>query len=425
MYKIINTILSRKDLAFVLGIVYFVIYILIILFIQPKGLYADEYRYYGYGLQLLEGKYALSSDAFLWNGPGNPLIVFIFLKFGSSFLLIRFFNAFLLSASFYLFLTTINTLNPKKYNLILASILVFWPGLIRFSLPIFYTEILCFFLVTLFIFSLNKYLKSKKALWCIIAACSVGFLILTKLSFFYVILICIAALFLLLFYSVKLVSQSIKVLALSLLFVLPYLIYTYKETNKFPYLGNSNGMQLYWMTVEGKHHKGEWHPFPGNWNPFPKGKKHLWNIKSNNVNNWYDEQKSTIETWKTLKPIEANNFLIEKSLENIKKNPAIYFKNIGYNTIRMMFDVPRDGHFKIPFFLLPNIFFIFFIVITFRQLLISLKKYNSFLLIMGLISILYTAETVLLSSYSRFLYVLLPMFFVFTFFELSKYKWYR
>lgn len=425
MSKIINNILSRKHSVGIFAILYFVIYVLIILFIQPKGLYADEYRYYGYGLQLLEGKYALNSDTFLWNGPGNPLIVFVFLKLGCHFLLIRFLNALLLSASFFLFLTTINDIKQKKYNFFLASILVFWPSLIRFSLPIFYTEIICFFLITLFIFSLNKYNNSKKLLWSIVASFSVGFLILTKLVFFYVIIFSLVMLLFLQLFTRKIVVESIKVLVLSLLFILPYLIYTYKETNRFPYLGNSNGMQLYWMTVDGKNHRGEWHPFPGDWNPFPKEKKHLWTLKPDIRNSWYNENKTTIDEWKTLKPIEANDFLIEKSLENIEKKPTIYIKNIGFNIFRIMFDVPRDGKFKFSILLFPNIFFIFFMLMTLRYLHISLKKNNQFLLIMCIISIIYLAETILLSSYTRFLYVLLPMFFLITFMELSKYKWYR
>jgi 4-amino-4-deoxy-L-arabinose transferase-like glycosyltransferase len=422
---LLNNILDNKYLGGFFAIFYFVIYTLLIYLFQPNELYADEYRYYGYGLQLLDGKYALASDTFLWNGPGNPIFVFVFLKLGFQFLQIRYLNALLLSLSFYLFFKTLNRIKYKKYNFLLASILVFYPCLIKFSLPVFYTEIICFFLVTLFIYCYNRYLENKKTLWLLIASLSIGFLILTKLAFFYVVIIAVLSLLIFRLFQKKSVDSSIKVLVLSLLFTLPYFIYTYKQTNKFAYLGNSNGMQLYWMTVEGKNHKGEWHPFPGDWNPFPEKQKELWRFKPNTNLEWYKENETIINQWKSLKPVEANDFLIEKSIKNIKENPIIYIKNISYNCLRMLFDVPRDGNFNLSIFMLPNVFFIFFIIISIFQFINSWKNYNDFHFFLAVITLSYCIETLLLSSYSRFLYVLLPIFFLFAFMKLNQYKWYR
>lgn len=369
----------------------------------------DEHRYYGYALHLLEGRYAMPTDSFLWNGPGIPFVILPFVYFGMPITGLRLLNAFFLAGAYFLLAKTLTRYFSEIKSSYIALILGLWPSVFMLILPYFYTEVLCIFLLTAFIFFLEKYRNSKRLSDLIFAASAFGYLILCKVIFFYVAVVCLFIFLLLKGWKNQFSLYFMSVIGLSLLFVMPYFAYTYQQTGKLFYTSNAGGMQLYWMTVDGKSHTGEWHPFPGDWNPYPKSRPQIFeNIDRINFD-WYQENRLVIDEWKTLDPIAADNFLKQKAISNIKTQPQVFVKNIIFNISRFYFDSPRKGNWRPAWFNFPNLILLLATLIILRNLLTLFKEKNQIPFVLSIMAFVYMGGSFVLSAYARFSLVLIPV----------------
>ncbi len=388
----------------------FIFFALLISKFSGNDLKGDEYRFFGYAQYLLlEAKYAMDSDGLLWNGPGLPIIMAPFVYFEVPILRIRLLNALFLSGAFLILQGVFRNFLSRKYALLLSVALVLFPAVLKIAL-VFYTEVLCFLLISILIYCFDRLHKKKSRGLVIGTAVCFSYLILTKIIFFFVLLILFICSFVLKFRNNNQSHRQFSsVFSLSFIFILPYLLYTYQVSGKFPYLGNSGGMQIYWMTVDGSEHKGEWHPFPGDWNPFPSSSTHQWSTKSRTNEIWYQENETVIEEWKKLGPVAADAFLKKRSLQNIKKQPLVYLKNIYHNASRLILNVPRDQTRKAGKLSWLNIIFVFglgFILLKLKKLLASKNTAVLFLL---LFMASYLLGSLLLCGYDRFFVIVFPV----------------
>jgi len=378
----------------------FIIYIIICFIKQQDILVGDEDDYLLYAENIINGFYADASHeySYLWNGPGYPLFLAIFRLFNISLVLAKLFNCIFLYIGIVYFYKTLKQIICKKKALYIAIALGLYYPLLVEALPKLLTEALSFCLISLFAYSLFKYLtrKSKKHKW--ISSIVLGYLILTKIFFAYVVFGSLLIIFPFLFYNKtqKYVKQYSTILFLGFCFTTPYLFYTYHETNKFFYYGNSGGMSLYWMSTPYENESGDWHSFKT-----LESKPEI-----------YKNHKSYIDSIKNLHPIDKDIILKKKAIHNILNNKNKFFKNWLSNLGRLFFNYPyylQKTDYKFFIYLIPKILIFLSLFIAFFLNLKNFKKISPFICSLGFFSILYLGGLSFLSSYPRFLHVILPI----------------
>lgn len=379
------------------------LYVGVVIYFGSDHWVKDEVRFYGYALHILEGKYAMESDTFLWNGPAWPVIITPLVSLGYEKLGIRMLNIPLMLLALIYFERSLSLLKISNVLKLMAILLLsLYPSILLFSMPTFMSEVFCLCLINMLCFYLLKFSIETRFMDFLKVAGIGAVLILTKVVFFYVYLILFVILCLLQFYNQSFKHYS-KIAGFTLILIVPYLCYTFFKTDTFPYVANSGGMSLFWMTVEGKEHKGEWHPFPGDWNPFPRSSNQKWSIDNSNAQKqWYLEQTGVIENWSQLPPVEANDFLIAQSIENIFHSPEIFLRNIFSNIKRYYFDVPRNRKSGIHWLYYCNLLHIAAFMICF----LLLSKCQPKIKFIILLYLIYTFLSFVLSSYERFSQIL-------------------
>ena len=386
------------------------IYVLICIVKSQNNLVGDEDDYLRYANNLLNGYYAHTSNdyAFLWNGPGYPIFLMIFEFFDCSYLIPRLCNALFLYFGVTLFFKALKLLIPEKKALYVSLILGLYYPFLSQALPFMLTEALSFFLISLFTYNLLLYSNnnSKKNKW--LAIISLGYLILTKIIFAYVITALVVILLPFLF--IKKTSRKYALLLfLSFTFTTPYLAYTYSLTNKLFYFGNSGGMSLYWMSTPYEEEFGDWHSF----------------ITLKEKPKLYKNHGCFINSIQNLDPVNKDIALKEKAIENIKNNKLKFFKNWLFNLNRLFFNSPYSTEFKPPKSVFINSMFkgvlLFFVVVSVFLSLKHYKKSKPVFCFLASFILVYIGGISLLSSYPRFLDILLPMLLVWISYTLQQF----
>jgi hypothetical protein len=267
-----------------------------------------------------------------------------------------------------------------------------------------FTETLTSLLVVLIAYKITN---SKKKIDYVFIGLLLGFLALVKIIFGYVILFCLC-----LFSIIYLLKKSNDYLKFAFVFIvaffatLPYLFYTYNLTGRLFYWGNSGGMSLYWMSTPIETEYGDWNDatfsaycnydttMPCNAKYFAKG------------------HQADYDSIYKLKGILRDDAFKEKAIQNIKKYPVKYIKNIFANAGRLFFGIPNSYNFirfQHLWRIIPNAFvfcmFLLSIVLGIRKF----SKINSVIYFLLAILFAYLGLTLLVSAQQRQLYVVLPI----------------
>mgnify|MGYP007014082111 CR=1 FL=1 len=376
------------------------IYIIICLLKQQDILIGDEDDYLLYADNLLKGFYADNSHeySFLWNGPGYPILLSAFRLFELPIVFAKLFNTVLIYFGIIVINATLKQLigNRKAFFISLA-IGLYYPFLSR-SIPYLLTEALSFFLISLFTYSVFSFLikKSKKHLW--ISSITLGYLVLTKIIFAYVIYG--SLLIVIPFMIYKKTKEDAKKFSFILLFgfcfTIPYLIYTYNLTDKVLYYGNSGGMSLYWMSTPYENESGDWHSF----------------VTLHEKPEIYKNHKNYINSIKYLEPVKKDIELKNKAFENILNYKGKFFKNWLANIGRLFFGYPHDIqtiNYKFYIYLIPNIVIFLVLIISLYIFIVRFKTLNSSLYLLFIFLLVYFVGLSFLSSYLRFSHITLPI----------------
>lgn len=397
----------------------FLVLYLILVFISPThGTEGDEGRYLSFAHNLLKGFYSPAAPNInLWNGPGYPIVLIPFIALHLPLICITIFNAFLNYFSIILlFKTLLRYVSLKKsifFSLFWACYYISYGEVVMI-----YTEVLTSFLLTLLLFCLVKSFdignKSKK--YSIFSGIIIGYVVLTRVIFGYVLLLMLTVFGLLWFFNKKRINyqRGLIILLISLVTVSPYLVYTYHLTGRVYYLGDSGGMSLYWMTSTAENELGEWH--------------HERDVKQNvelNLKSEIDAGGKMIYGWNnSLYQNHAEDYKIidqyvgverddaykKIALKNIRSYPVKYFKNIICNIERLFFNFPysytlQHSTIKIAFsgmIVIGMIFSLFISLINFRKIIFPLRFIVFFV-------ITYLMLTILVSTYPRMFTVIVPI----------------
>ncbi len=391
---------------------FLLLFILLVLKLHNDRMEGDEGRYIMFANNLLQGFYSPKYELNLWNGPGYPILLLPFVALKLPLIIITLLNAFLQYLSIVFLYKTIKTYTNTKIALFFS---LFWACyyISYQEMSQILTETFSLFLITLILFSINKYFSKNSQKYGTLTGFLIGFLVLTKIIFGYVLLISIFV-FLILFVSISFLSIQKKnykkigfILCIAFFTILPYLIYTFSLTNKMFYFGNSGGMSLYWMSTPYENEYGDWNNdnFDANCGLGQPCNAAL--IAKNHQKNF--------DYFSKFKGVERDEAFKKVAIENIKKNPIKYLRNCLANQSRLWFGFPASYFYQSDRTLLrlvPNsivlsffIFTLFLWIINFRHIKIEINFIFLFVL-------LYLMASTLVSAYPRQLYIVVPVILV-------------
>jgi len=377
---------------------FLVLYLIICIVFAPQVNVGDEKRYLYFANNLINGHYSPPYPGInLWNGPGYPLFIAPFLFLKLPLLGIRLLNGLLLYLSLIINYKTFNFYSTENKSLLLTMALGFYFPIFQ-MLPLIITETLTWFLVSLICYLFFKNYRQKTISWkfVFLNAFFLAFLAMTKVIFGYVIiLMLIFSVIMSVFPNVKpYAKKSSLIYAISFIFCLPYLFYTFNLTNKLFYWTNSGGMSLYTMSTPFSNESGEW--------------------KSTGELLLSPNHRLFIDSISKLKPIEIDNAYKKAAFNNIVSHPNKYFKNWIANIGRILFSYPYSNtnqRISTFFTMIPNMFIVFMILFAFVINSLNYKLFPMEMSFFLLFILVYLFGCTLVSSYNRMFFITMPFWF--------------
>ena len=393
---------------------------------EPLG---DGIRFWAYAGNILKGTYATPEVGMLHMGPGYPMLLSIFRGLDIPIIIAISLNAILLFGACVYLYKIISQFLPSKSAILITYVYAFWDPFLLYWMQKLYSEPLVVFLIVYAIYHLLNYYKTPHTKTLLKISGALAYVALTKVIFGYVLLVflILSAITYLLFKQ-KVFQKNTMIAGLALLFCLPYLGYTYKETGKLFYWGNSGGELLYWTASPHQTDLGEWHTAGPGMNDFFAQRYHLSGIDPTlayEVNELitkriYQDHKTFKEKLNGLGAYSADALYKQEAITNIKAHPRSFLKNWVMNIGRITLGYPHALYAKPPFssfMSLLNIIKSSFLVVFFiLSLLFSLQLRKQIppaywsILLFGMI---YFGGVSLLAAQSqRFLIPILPILFV-------------
>ena len=361
---------------------------------NPTG---DEHRYLEFANNLTHGFYTVSSNINLWNGPGYPLFLAFFKLIGFQKLHLALLNPLLLTLTLFNLMRTVGIHHSNRFAIVFGVLFCLYVPMYSF-LPKLLTEILTLYIITSLTYHIYKYTTNKKKKDLVLFGFYLGFLVLVKIIFWYVLIgvIIISILYFLIRKNSSLIISS----GIAIIIVLPYLFYTYGLTSKVGYIGNSGGLSLYWMSTPYEKEYGDWHNYTFN--------DHQKLKNSDVIRSNHEEDYSRILK---LNSIQRDQEFKKVAKKNIINNPLKYAKNISMNLGRLLLDSPKSYYYENGGFMkyFQNLFlFVIFLFIVG----VNLLKWKRLVLTNALpliIISLYLGLSLLVSSYARMFIVCVPV----------------
>jgi hypothetical protein len=379
---------------------FLLLYLTICTLFSKNVLVGDEERYLGFANNLLNGFYSPPyPDINLWNGPGYPAFIALFLLIKLPLLGIRLLNGFLLYGSLIICFKTFSIYALKKDAFLYTILLGLYFPVFQ-MLPLILTETLTWFLISLvsLLFIKNYYQKIFSWKLIILTSFSIASLAMTKIIFGYVIIaMLLVSIFTFLLPGFRSSAKKTTVIfLLSFVFCFPWLIYTYSLTNKFPYWTNSGSMSLYTMSTPFKNELGDF----------------------SDINTLLENQnhKVFIDSISKLNTLSRDEAYKNAALRNIKNHPQKYFYNWVANVGRLFFSYPYSNakqSIKSYFTIIPNMFVMVFIIISFALSLVYYRKLPDGLILLCVFILIYLFGSTLVSAYRRMFFVTMPFWFLF------------
>ncbi len=401
---------------FIAYLPFLVVYLLLIFMGHSDQMHGDEGRYVMFATNLLDGFYSPKDNFNLWNGPGYPIFLMPFLALGLPLIGITLANGFLYYFSVILLFKTVQ----KITNTTFAAIIGFcWAAyfVAYQELPAILSEPLTIFIIAAIIYLLTKLKEEKSYKYTILLGIAIGYLVLTKIIFGYV-LLALWALFLILQIITSIRSyrqgmpclyegtpQLLISLSIALLCIAPYLLYTYSLTGKVFYLGNSGGMSLYWMSTP---HPGEF----GDWNNKDFDANCFSALQPCNASQFAKNHKENFDYIYQFEGVERDEKFKEVAIKNIKTYPTKYIKNCIANQGRLWFGFPYSYLYQRDSTLiriLPNMLLLSIFLLTLVLWVFNLKHIPIEIHFLLLFLLLYLFLSTLVSAFPRNLYVIVPV----------------
>ena len=403
---------------------------------EPLG---DGIRFWAYAGNLIKGTYATAEVGMLHMGPGYPMLLSIFRGLDIPIIIAISLNAILLFGACVYLYKIISQFLPSKAAIIITYVFAFWDPFLLYWMQKLYSEPLVVFLIVYAIYQLLNYYKTPHAKTLLKISAALAYVAITKVIFGYVLLVfLILSAIIYLLFKQKVFQKNTMIAGLALIFCLPYLGYTYKETGKLFYWGNSGGELLYWTASPHQTDLGEWHTGSTRMNDFFSERYHLSGIDPSLVyevnelitDRIYQDHKDFKELLNGLDAYSADALYKQEALKNIKAHPLNFTKNWIMNIGRITLGYPHALFAKPPFSSFMSLLNIikssFLVVIFIGSLLLSLSFLRKIppvywsILLFGMI---YFGGVSLLAAQSqRFLIPLTPIIVIWISYILGHFK---
>ena len=302
----------------------------------PQPQFGDEWRYLFYANNLAHGFYSPRERIFLWNGPGYPLFLLPFVK-ASWIDGARYANALLHGAAMAYAWLILRRLLPALWAAGAVAVLALYEPLNE-HLPLLYTEVLTFFLVTAWIH--HALASPASRFHRAVAGGYLGFLCLTKVvvgAVLPVFLMGVGAVWLRRRSEVvrPYLTQAIVALALCV----PWLAYTYDLTGKAFYWSSAAANSFYWLTSPYPEEWGDWY-HQGWVHENPMLRAHHSKIVDETSGLAQNPNLSVSEQVFNMCTPESSSIYLEAGLRNVREHPLKFALNWSANLVRLFLDVP-------------------------------------------------------------------------------------
>ncbi len=406
------------------------VYGFFILSLSNSSIWGDESRHLAYAINMVHGFYSPPApNISLELGPGYPLLLLPFVALHIPLLIARLLNALFTYLTVVFLFKTLRELIPSRIALLFTVFFACYVNILEF-IALLYTESLTLFLVAAVSFLLVKTFRDsgdkinkKYIFW---TGVCMGYLVLTKVIFGYVLVLMLSGSFVLWLIKRKNINYRKNFLVLLIAFAVcsPWLIYTYHITGRVLYWATSGGNNLYWMSTP---YKGEY----GNWatltdyskgkndsSPAPGGYLNIENrdnLTPGAIDSIYKHHKDDFEILNKYNGLEKDEIFKKLMYKNIQSHPIKYIENCISNIGRLLFNYPYSYTYqkpstliRLPFNGLIVILMLFSIIPT----CINWKKLAFSVRLLIIIIFLYLGGSILGSAETRMFTVLVPMILV-------------
>ncbi|HZY38938.1 MAG TPA: glycosyltransferase family 39 protein [Mucilaginibacter sp.] len=316
---------------------FLIFYIYQIIINKWPTLYGDEIRYVDFAWGILHGYYSPPPPHInLWNGPGYPLVIVPFMAMHVHALYITLLNAVFLYLAIVFLYKSLELIANRKIALIFSLLLALYPNNLSI-LPILYTEAFTSFLISSFIYAATLCFTRKSTRYGLLAGFLLGYLVLTKVIFGYVLIIALAVYLLLLLFRKERAYylRPAYILLTAFIVTLPWLAYTYHITGRAFYWGDSGGMSLYWMSSPYDNEYGDW--------KIPELTNHQYPISFKSAETVAILKKNHSKEMAFIlkhNELEQDDLFKQAAIHNIRQHPGKFAVNYYYNWSRMLFNFP-------------------------------------------------------------------------------------
>jgi len=400
---------------YLLFLPFLILFVLYVLIFPTDGHGGDQERYLIFADNLVHGFYSHQSPNIdLTNGPGYPIILMPFVAFGLPLVCITIMNAVFYYLSLIFLFKAMQEFFSRRITLIFSF---FWACyyIAYQGLPVILTEPFTYFLISLLIFSLVKVFKfdslRQARKYILLSGFILGYIVLTKVAFAYVLLFMLFGAIVLLLTNRKALNyrKAFLILLIGFITITPYIIYTYNLTGRVFYWGTASGNTLYWASSPYPDDLGDW-----------KGELEQGEMDEGNYNIPGAEnslkahhQKDFDEIYKYKgRALEMDDAFKKIALNNIKNHPLKYIKNCIYNIGRLIFHYPFSQAVQRPkvllVFPLNGIIFtlmLFCLIPTIR----NWRKIIFPIRMMLIFVLLYLIESSLVSAMVRMFAIIVPI----------------
>lgn len=435
--EVIKRIQSTKNPYFIF-FPFLVLYIVLIVLLSQSAFVGDESRYIMFAENLTNGFFSPPPPAVdLGNSPGYPLILVPFVALNLPLIFIKLLNAVFYYFSIVFIFKALSQVVSLKTSIVFSLIWAVYPTFYELMAYVL-SDVFAVFLISLLLYITirlfnNKEDRNKKYL--LICGVVLGYLILTKPIFGYVLLCLITGMILLLLFNKKNrnYQKSLAVLIIALIVNLPYLVYTYHLSNKIFYWSSFGGNNLYWMTTPYESEYGDWMGFPADSNDIYRipGSE---NIINSNHQKDFDEilmneqvRKANITNgiieYNLTKGIEQDDLFKEIAIRNIKSHPIKFLENCISNVGRMIFNFPVSYVSQKPSSLLRlpiNGILVVMILFCVIPTILNWKKVIYSIRFLLIFMLVYFGGSILGSADIRMFMMLVPFLLIWIAYSLSK-----
>jgi 4-amino-4-deoxy-L-arabinose transferase-like glycosyltransferase len=376
---------------------------------------SDEGSYVAIAENLTEGRYSDPNKPNLWFGPGLPSVLAPLVVLDAPLAVLRLTGPLFLFLAAVFFYRLLDRYVSRGAALAGAYALgLYFP--LYTTLPTVHSEPLALLLLVACLCFTGEFIHSGRRSALAAAGFALGWLAMTRVVFGWVV-----TLLLVVFGALWLVERlrqrhesrrralvarrTLAVVGIAVAVSAPWLAFTFSESGRVWYWGNSGGSSLYWMAS----------PFPGEHGSWYGGTE----VRTNEL---LAPHRPFFASLRGKDPYEADAAMQRRALEYIRSAPDEYVENVLANISRMWFSMPyshTEQKLSTLFYAVPNAVLLGGTVLCILMLFHARARLPGEFLPFIVLGIAIFGVSSLLAAYARMLFPIIPILLLIIVYTLS------